>query len=291
MLSLVQSLPSPSIGKLSIGPLQLSAYGLMIALGVIAATMLASRRLERIGAGTSEEMQSVAMWSVFGGLIGARLYHVVTAWELFGDDLWRIPMVWKGGLGIPGGLLGGVAAGGFVVRRRGLSLPAVLTAVAPAIPLAQAIGRWGNWWNQELFGRPTTLPWGLEISADKTPSGFSDAVLFHPTFLYESLWSLALCAALLAVDRYRPLRPGRLFALYLAGYFAGRFWIEGLRIDPTHTIGALRLNQWVALIVVVTALGYLAVDARRHRDDDRERDQPTGGAACSPLAEASPPSQ
>lgn len=194
-------------------------------------------------------------------------------------------MVWRGGLGIPGGLLGGVVTGVYVVRRRGLELPAVLTAAAPGVALAQAIGRWGNWWNQELFGRPTGLPWGLEISTDKTPAGFSDAVLFHPTFLYESLWNLALCAVLIAIDRYRPLRPGRLFAIYLAGYFAGRFWIEGLRIDPTHTIGALRLNQWVALAVVAVALAFLAIDARRNR---HHQDESQEGAACSTLADASP---
>ena len=281
-MSFVASLPSPSVGRLSIGPLGLSAYGLMIAFGVIAGTSLASRRIERVGAGTAEQMQSVAMWSVLGGLIGARLYHVVTAWDLFADDLWKIPMVWEGGLGIPGGLLGGTAAGVYVARRRGLALPAVLTAAAPGIALAQAIGRWGNWWNQELFGRPTTLPWGLEISKDKVPPGFGDTVLFHPTFLYESLWSLALCAALIGIDRSRPLRPGRLFALYLAGYFAGRFWIEGLRIDPTPTIGALRLNQWVALLVVATALGYLAIDARRNRRSGKES---TSGESA-PLVEA-----
>lgn len=284
MLSVLASLPSPSIGRLSIGSVGLSAYGLMIALGVVAGTALASRRFERAGGGTGEELQSVATWSVLGGLIGARLYHVVTAWDMFAGDLWRIPMVWKGGLGIPGGLLGGVVTGVFVVRRRGLALPAVLTAVAPGIALAQAIGRWGNWWNQELFGRPTGLPWGLEISDDKTPAGFGDAVLFHPTFLYESLWNLTLCVVLIAIDRYRPLRSGRLFAVYLAGYFAGRFWIEGLRIDPTHTVGALRLNQWVALAVVGGALGFLAIDARRNR---RDRGGAQEGATCATLADAS----
>lgn len=285
MLSLLTRLPSPSIGRLSIGPLGLSAYGLMIAFGVVAGTALASKRFERAGGGTGDELRSVAMWSVVGGLIGARLYHVVTAWELFANDLWKIPMIWNGGLGIPGGLLGGVIAGVCVVGRRGLDVPAVLTAATPGVALAQAIGRWGNWRNQELFGRPTGLPWGLEIADDKTPVGFGDAVLFHPTFLYESLWNLALCGVLIAIDRYRPLRPGRLFAVYLAGYFAGRFWIEGLRIDPTHTIDALRLNQWVALVVAGGALVYLALDSRVNRD---HRDGPRGGAACSTIAEASP---
>lgn len=263
MSSLPGSIPSPTTGTLDLGPLQINAYGLMIALGVVAATWLASRRLVAAGAGTSEDMQSIALWSVLGGVIGARLYHVVTDWDLFRDDLARIPLIWKGGLGIPGGLVGGLAAGWFVVRRRGLDVALVLTAVAPAIPLAQSIGRWGNWWNQELFGRATTLPWALEISEENLPVGVAAGTTFHPTFLYESVWTLALCGALLLVDRYMRLRPGRLFAVYLAGYFTGRFWIEGLRIDRAHEFGGLRLNQWVALTVVFLSVTFLIVDRAR----------------------------
>ena len=265
MLLSPSSIPSPTSGSLSIGPLQLTAYGLMIALGVIAATSLAGRRLVRSGAGTRDDMSSIAIWSVAGGVVGARLYHVVTDWSRFSDDLGRIPMIWKGGLGIPGGLLGGVICGIYVARRHHVPVAGLLTAVAPAIPLAQSIGRWGNWWNQELFGRATHLPWALRISDDKLPAGFASGTTFHPTFLYESLWNLALCLALLALERRVSLRPGRLFALYLAGYFAGRFWIEGLRIDPTHVIGPMRLNQWVAIAVFVAAVGYLLVDQHRHR--------------------------
>ncbi len=259
------SIPSPTSGSLSIGPLQLTAYGLMIALGVIAATSLAGRRLVRSGAGTRDDMSSIAIWSVAGGVVGARLYHVVTDWSRFSDDLGRIPMIWKGGLGIPGGLLGGVICGIYVARRHHVPVAGLLTAVAPAIPLAQSIGRWGNWWNQELFGRATNLPWALQIADDKLPAGFVSGTTFHPTFLYESLWNLALCLALLALERRATLRPGRLFAFYLAGYFAGRVWIEGLRIDPAHVIGPLRLNQWVAIAVCVAAVGYLLADQHRHR--------------------------
>ncbi len=265
MLSSPSSIPSPTSGSLSIGPLQLTAYGLMIALGVIAATSLAGRRLVSSGAGTRDDMSSIAILSVAGGVVGARIYHVVTDWSRFSDDLGRIPMIWKGGLGIPGGLLGGVISGIYVARRHHVPVAALLTAVAPAIPLAQSIGRWGNWWNQELFGRATNLPWALQIADDKLPAGFVSGTTFHPTFLYESLWNLALCLALLALDRRVALQPGRLFAFYLAGYFAGRFWIEGLRIDPAHVIGPLRLNQWVAIAVFVAAVGYLLVDHRRHR--------------------------
>ena len=259
------SIPSPSSGTLSIGPLHLTAYGLMIALGIVAAMSLAGRRLERRGAGTRDDMSSISMWAVVGGVIGARLYHVATDWSRFSNDLGRIPMIWKGGLGIPGGLLGGAALAIYAAKRRRVAVPDLLTAVAPALPLAQAIGRWGNWWNQELFGRPTDLPWALEVSDHKLPAGYSSGTTFHPTFLYESLWNLALCVALLMIERRGSLRPGRLFALYLIGYFGGRFWIEGLRIDPAHVIGPLRLNQWVSIAVVATAAGHLLADrGRRH---------------------------
>lgn len=166
-------------------------------------------------------MSSIATWAVIGGIVGARLYHVVTDWNAFSSDLSRIPMIWKGGLGIPGGLLGGVLCGVYRARRRGVWIPELLTAAAPAIPLAQSIGRWGNWWNQELFGRATTLPWALQISDDKLPAGYSSGTTFHPTFLYESRWNLALCLVLIQIDRRMSLRPGRLFAVYLAGYFSG----------------------------------------------------------------------
>jgi prolipoprotein diacylglyceryl transferase len=135
----------------------------------------------------------------------------------------------------------------------------VLTAAAPAIPLAQAIGRWGNWFNQELFGRPTTLPWALQIDAVHMPVGYDIGTTFHPTFLYESLWNLALCGLLLQVDRRRPLGGSRLFALYAAGYGLGRFWVEGLRIDAASTVAGLRWNQWVALAAIVGGCVHLLI--------------------------------
>ena len=267
MLLLPSSIPSPTSGTMAIGSLRFTAYGLMIALGVVAAVSLAGRRLTKSGFGTRDDMSSIATWAVVGGIIGARLYHVVTDWNAFSDDLARIPMIWKGGLGIPGGLLGGVLGGVYGARRRAVSVPELLTAAAPAVPLAQSIGRWGNWWNQELFGRATRLPWALRISGDKLPAGYPSGTTFHPTFLYESLWNLALCILLLQIDRRIRLRPGRLFALYLAGYFAGRFWIEALRIDPAHVVGGLRLNQWVAALVVVASVEFLLLD-RRSRGED-----------------------
>jgi prolipoprotein diacylglyceryl transferase len=260
----IASIPSPSSGELQIGPLAIHAYGMMIALGVIAAVWLSGRRLEQAHTGTRDDMGSVAMWGVGMGIVGARLYHVATDWSAFSDDLGRIPQIWKGGLGIPGGLLFGIVAGLWAGRRRGISTAAMATASAPAIPLAQAIGRWGNWWNQELFGRATDLPWALEISDENLPAGVASGTTFHPTFLYESLWNLALCGALLYIDRRWKPRRGRLMALYLIGYAVGRFWVEGLRIDPAHESGGLRLNQWVALAVAVGALVYLLIDRQRH---------------------------
>lgn len=265
--SLLSSIPSPSDGVFNIGPLAIHAYGMMIALGVVAAVWLAGRRMEKAGVGTRDDMSSIAMWAVGAGVIGARLYYIVTDKSQPWKEPGRWLKVWEGGLGIPGGLLAGVLVGAWAIRRRGLSVPGVLTAAAPAIPLAQAIGRLGNWWNQELFGGPTTLPWGLEIDEAHLPAGYASGTLFHPTFLYEALWNLALCGLLILIDRRMKLRPGRLLAVYIAGYFTGRFWIEGLRIDPANAGGGLRLNQWVSVVVVAAAVLYLLIDRQRHLHD------------------------
>ena len=270
MVALLGSIPSPSSGALTIGPLSIHAYGLMIALGVITAVWLLGRRLESRGEGTREDASSIAVWAVIAGVIGSRLYHVATDWDEFKHDLGRIPQLWRGGLGIPGGILFGALAGVWAFRRRGIPPAVGLSAAAPSLALAQAIGRWGNWWNQELFGKATTLPWGLRIDTEHLPVGYAPGTTFHPTFLYESLWNFALCIALLRIDRRFRLRPGRLFAMYVVGYAVGRFWIEGLRIDPAHTFGGLRLNQWVALIAAAGAALYLAVDWARHRRPDPE---------------------
>ncbi|HSL73247.1 MAG TPA: prolipoprotein diacylglyceryl transferase [Ilumatobacteraceae bacterium] len=260
---MIASIPSPSFNSIDIGPLSLNLYGLMIALGVVAAVWLFGRRLEEREVGTRDDASSIAIWAVLAGLIGARLYHVVTDYDRFRDNWGEIPAVWNGGLGIPGGLLLGVPVGLYAARRRGLPLAVAATCAAPAIPLAQAIGRWGNYFNQELYGRPTDLPWGLEIDEAHLLDGFAVGTTFHPTFLYESLWSLGLCLLLLWIDRrFRPA-PGQLFVMYVMGYGLGRFWVEGLRIDPADELAGLRLNQWVALAAVVGAAVVLAW-MRRH---------------------------
>ncbi len=257
------SIPSPSTGTLEIGPLSLNVYGLMIALGVIAGVWLFGRRLEEKGIGTREDANAIALWGVIAGVIGARLYHVLTDWERYQDNLGDIVKVWEGGLGIPGGMLAGLLVGGYVAHKRGIPLGAGLNAVAPALPLAQAIGRWGNYFNQELYGRPTDLPWALEI--DEAP-GYPPGTTFHPTFLYESLWNFALCGLLLWIDRrYRPA-GGRLLAMYVLGYGVGRFWIEGLRIDPADELGGLRWNQWVSIALIVGGGLYLVATRNKPKD-------------------------
>ena len=262
---IVASIPSPSDGTLEIGPLKIHAYGLMIALGVVAAVWLMGRRFEQKGIGTRDDANSISVWAVIAGVIGSRLYHVGTDWSKFSPDhLSDIPKIWQGGLGIPGGLIGGIGVGAYLIKRKGLPLGVALNCAAPALALAQAIGRWGNYWNQELYGGPTKLPWGLEIDFDHrtgpaakfATEAYRDTV-FHPTFLYESLSNFVLAGVLLWIDRKYKVRPGRLLAAYVLGYGIIRFFVEGMRIDEARHVGGLRWNQWVALAAVVAAGAYL----------------------------------
>ncbi|MBU6200756.1 MAG: prolipoprotein diacylglyceryl transferase [Acidobacteria bacterium] len=264
MIALLASLPSPGSGSVSLGPLRLNAYGALIALGVVVATWLTGRRFEARGVGTRDDASSIAIWAVPAGVVGGRLYHVATDWQRFSDDPAAILRIWKGGLGVWGGIALGVVVGLMVARRRGIPVGAALTCVAPALAFAQAIGRWGNWFNQELFGRPTTLPWALEVSARTADhAGYAAGTTFHPTFLYESIACALLGAVLLRWDRMRPMRPGRLFAAYVMGYTSFRFFIEGLRIDEAKEAGGLRLNQWTSIVVFAAAV--VALVATRNR--------------------------
>lgn len=259
-MNFLASIPSPSTSSIHLGPLKLNAYGMMIALGVIAAVWLWGRRVEARGIATRDDVSAIAIWAVPVGVIGGRLYHVITDWSRFSGNLGSIFKVWQGGLGIWGAIPLGVLAGVLVARRRGLPVGLLITCVTPAIPLAQSIGRWGNWFNQELFGRPTTLPWALRVSdANAIAAGYPAGTTFHPTFLYESIASALLCIALLILDRRVAMRPGRLFFFYTAGYTSYRFFIEGLRIDPAHQIGGWRLNQWVSVAVFVVSVALIAM--------------------------------
>jgi len=266
--TILASIPSPSSGSIHIGPLRLNAYGLMIALGVIVAIRIAGRRAESRGVGTIDDFSSIAMWAVPAGVIGGRVYHVITDYELFRGQWLDALKIWEGGLGIWGGVALGVLVGAWRARVRGLNSLAIVSCAVPAIAVAQAIGRWGNWWNQELFGSPTTLPWGLDISDYLTvKNGYSVDTLFHPTFLYESLGCLALAFVLIALEKRLQPAPGRILAWYVMGYSALRFGIEGLRIDPAHSAGGLRLNQWVSLGAFSAAAIFIGITRLRSRDD------------------------
>ncbi|HEV2808941.1 MAG TPA: prolipoprotein diacylglyceryl transferase [Acidimicrobiales bacterium] len=273
----VASIPSPSSNKLEIGPLDLTFYGMLIALGALAAIALAQRRWSERG-GDPELMQRIGVWSVAAGVVGARVAYLVPRLERFEGRWIEMLYIWEGGLAIFGGLIAGTLTGCLMARRANVDLLDLLDAVAPAIPLAQAIGRWGNYFNQELFGRPTELPWGLQIAPENRPPAFANAELFHPTFLYESLWNLGVVALLVYLDRRRVLARGNLFVAYLGLYGIGRFWIELLRVDTTFRFFGLSRNALFALALAATAAVVLMV--RRHRrdpEDQRPSDLATPG--------------
>ncbi len=277
-------LPSPSRGVLHLGPFPLRAYAFCILLGVLVAVVVGNRRFVARG-GRSGTVADVATVAVPFGLVGARLYHVATTPELYVHDPVRILYVWQGGLGIPGGVLGGVLAGLVVCRRRGIAPGALADAIAPGVALAQAIGRFGNWFNQELFGRPTTLPWGLEIDAAHRPPGYEDVATFHPTFLYESLWDVGVAVAVVWADRRWRLSGGRAFALYLGLYAIGRGWVEALRIDDAQHFLGVRLNDWVMLAVLTGAVVFLVLLRGHQREAVVERDAEPGADAQLPAAD------
>jgi len=225
----------------------------MVALGVLAAVWLAQRQWRGRG-GDPEDITVIALWAVPAGLIGARLYHVITDWNrLYADSPQDVFKIWQGGLGIPGGIALGALVGAIVAHRRGLDWRTIADCIAPALPLAQAIGRLGNYFNQELYGRPTDLPWGLEIHPENRPVEYLDQETFHPTFLYEGLWNIGVMFILLWIDKKHRLKPGRLFGAYLGLYFLGRLWVESIRIDTASEILGLRVNIWLSLVMIVVS--------------------------------------
>ncbi|RZV47723.1 MAG: prolipoprotein diacylglyceryl transferase [Acidimicrobiales bacterium] len=253
--NVIAAIPSPSFN--TIGPF--SIYGLCIALGVIAAVSLSQRRWTEVGGG-EDDISAIAIWAVPAGVVGARIYHVITDWHRFEDEsFWQIFNVRAGGLGIPGGMFLGVVAGMIVARARGISFPSVLDAIVPALPLAQAIGRWGNWFNQEVYGRPTDLPWGLEIdAAHRTgiPTEYQNMAenpTFHPTFLYESLWNLGLVGVIIWIDGKKIVPRGRLISVYMFGYGIARLWLETVRIDAATELAGVRVNIWMSIALIVGA--------------------------------------
>ena len=234
-------------------------YGVMIALGVLAAVTLARRRWKAMG-NDPDEIADVAVWAVPAGLIGARLYHVITDWnDVYSNGrwMWRAFEIWNGGLGIPGGIALGALAGVAAARYYRIDVKDCVDAMVPAIPLAQAIGRFGNYFNQELFGRPSNLPWAVEISPNKRPPQYADNSTFQPTFAYEALWNLGTMGVLVWLDSKKVLRPGKLAPAYAVLYFTGRLWVEALRSDHANTLFGLRINIVVSLAVMAAGSMWL----------------------------------
>lgn len=264
----LMSIPSPSQGVWHLGPVPIRGYALSIILGIVFAIWLGERRWVARG-GKAGDVSDLAIWAIPFGLVGGRLYHVITDWELyFGEG--RNPVtalyVWRGGLGIWGAIALGIVGIWIGARLRGIKLLPLLDALAPGVLVAQALGRWGNWFNQELYGRPTDLPWGLEIDVANRPSQYLDVATYHPAFLYECLWNLGAFAVLIWLDRRFRLGHGRVAALYVMLYTAGRGWIENLRIDDVqmNDVLGLRLNVWTSIVLFVLAAIYFVVSARRH---------------------------
>lgn len=258
-------IPSPSQGVWNLGPIPLRAYALLIILGIVVAVWVGSRRYVDRG-GRAGVIGDIAIWAVPFGIIGGRLYHVITDWQLYfapgGSGFVGALRIWDGGLGIWGAVALGALGAWIGARRLGVALPPIADAIAPGIALAQAIGRWGNYFNQELFGAPTTLPWGLEIDPQFRPDGYAEYATFHPTFLYESLWLVGVALGVIWADRRFRMGHGRAFALYVLLYTMGRVWIEYLRIDTANQVLGLRLNVWTSIVVGLGALIYLIVSAR-----------------------------
>jgi prolipoprotein diacylglyceryl transferase len=285
------SIPSPHTGTIDLGPLTIHMYGLTLLVAIAACILLTGYRWTRRG-GDWDLVLKVAVWGVAAGIVGARIYHDITSWSEVSSPKWKgVFAVWEGGLGVWGGILLGCLVGAIVVRREGARVRDMMDAVAPGLLLAQGIGRWGNWWNQELYGKPTDLPWGLKIDPEHRVAGYESNATFHPTFLYEFVYDLVGVGLLLLLDRRFRFRPPALFALYVSYYTAGRFLEELLRIDPAHHFAGLRLNAWVSLVVFVCSTVFFVwwqflrggeegpgwVGRRR-----RERREPEGPAMAIP---------
>jgi prolipoprotein diacylglyceryl transferase len=247
------SIPSPASNGLHLGPLFVHAYGMAYLVAVVVAVVIVQRRWAARG-GDPALVQDVALVGFPAGIVGGRLYFLATSWSEVPHHWWGPLAVWQGGLGIWGGIAGGTLGGLWVLRRRRVDIPVFLDAAAPALLVAQAIGRVGNYFNQELFGGPTNLPWGLEIDPAHRPDGYAQYTTFHPTFLYELIWNLALAGALVWLGRRRRIRPPGLFALYVAGYSGFRIFEETIRIDPAQHLLGFRLNFFVASLLFVAGL-------------------------------------
>jgi prolipoprotein diacylglyceryl transferase len=266
-----------------LGPIPVRAYALCIVLGVLVATGVASRRYHAAG-GRPGVIADVATWAVPAGLVGARLYSILTDYELYfgrhGDWVAAVK-VWDGGLGMPGALALGLAGAWIACRRARVPLAQVAGAAAPGIAIGQAIGRWGNWFSQELYGRPSSLPWAVEISPAHRLPGYESFATFQPAFLYECVWDLLVAALVIWAARRFALTGDRAFALYIAAYSAGMFAAQALRVDYSHHFLGLRVNEWVAIAAFAGAAGYLYRTGR-------SRSQPGSVRSSGPLPAGEP---
>jgi prolipoprotein diacylglyceryl transferase len=286
---ILASFPSPSSGVLHLGPVPIRAYALCIIAGIVVAVIVSGRRLEARGGGERSVLADVATWAVPFGLVGARLYHLATNPELYwgknGSGTLAAFKIWDGGLGIWGGVVFGALGAYIAARRHGINFALLADSVAVGLPLAQGIGRWGNYFNQELYGRPTHLPWALHIDPAHRLPQYANVALYQPTFLYESIWDIGIAFAVIILDRRLHLTRGRAFALYVMLYCAGRGWIEALRIDDAHRYLGLRLNDWTSVVVFLAALAFFVVRRPRPGDGDTvetdEAAEPAGRSLTS----------
>ncbi|MFZ1362321.1 MAG: prolipoprotein diacylglyceryl transferase [Candidatus Nanopelagicales bacterium] len=285
--NLLASIPSPESGVWQLGPFPIRAYAMCILLGIVVAYWLTAKRYAARG-GNASLIADMALWGIPFGIIGARLYHVLTDWHLYfgpgGSGIGGAIQVWSGGIGIWGAAAGGMLGVWIACRRNGVLLPPVLDAIAPGFAFAQAIGRFGNWFNQELFGRPTDLPWALEIAPSNRPADYVEFATFHPTFLYESLWCLAMGFVVIWADRRFNMGHGRVAALYVALYCLGRLVFELVRIDSATLILGVRVNVFTSVIIGLLALAYVIISARRNpgRETSMER-LPEASDAAEPA--------
>ena len=301
MTKLLAYFPSPPQGVWHLGPLPIRAYALCIIAGIVAALLIGDRRWEARG-GERGVIYDIALWTVPFGLIGGRLYHLATDWRTYwgpgGAGFGAAVRIWDGGLGIWGAVALGAVGAWIGCRRHGIPLPAFADAIAPGVILAQAIGRLGNYFNQELYGRDTTLPWGLEIFYRRDPSGYIDAhsldgistgqiaYIVQPTFLYELIWNVLIFVVLIYADRRFKLGHGRLFALYVAGYCVGRFCVELLRDDTATHIAGIRINSFTSTFVFIGAVVYLMAAPKGREDPESLRgNQYEDEEAAEPASE------
>jgi prolipoprotein diacylglyceryl transferase len=277
---LTLAIPAPGFSReFALGPLEIRWYAITMLLGITAAAWITWRRWKAQG-GEADDILELTLWAVGGGLIGARLWHVITSYDQLGDEWYAVFNIRSGGLGIWGGVALGTLAVAWAARRKGLNVGLLANAAAPGLLIGQAIGRLGNYINEELFGGPTDLPWALEVSPRFRPLGYAETAGFHPTFLYEMVWNVALAALLIWIGHRFLMRPWSLFALYVAGYSLGRLFWEQLRIDPSNEFLGQRVNFWVALVLMLAAIAFVIWNQRRPA--------PGSGAGPGAVSEGGP---